>query len=144
MNFVGKTLRTGVAAALLLAGNTTGAQGDIGDAGSSFGSPGTDLMRIRAVVVCTGCTLEEVQKVQPSFDLYQLRHRQGNLVLYVRWLSNSTRWHRVVWPPQLWVRGEEHLLQRLTAEANLRVEMAIEGTLSNTRTLDITGITLSG
>ena len=33
MNFVSRTLRTGVAAALLLVGTTTGGQGDAGDGG---------------------------------------------------------------------------------------------------------------
>jgi hypothetical protein len=102
-------------------------------------------MHIRGAVVCTGCDFEEVRKVHPGeFDLDQLRYTQGRLVLHVHWLSNFARWHHVVWPPQLWLRGKEHLQQRLTAEANLHMEIAIEGLRSNTRTLGITGITLSG
>ena len=41
MVFVSKTLRTGMAATLLLAGIAAGAQGDIGDIGASFGPPGS-------------------------------------------------------------------------------------------------------
>jgi hypothetical protein len=76
--------------------------------------------------------------------LYQLSSKQGRLVMRVNWVSNPTRWQRVVWPPRLWVRGEDSLLQQLSAEANLFKEVEIQGILSHTRTLDLTSITLSG
>jgi hypothetical protein len=62
----------------------------------------------------------------------------------IDWVSTPTRWQRVVWPPRLWVRGEDGLLQQLSAETNLFKKMEIQGILSNTRTLDLASITLSG
>ncbi len=140
-----KTLKASVAAAFLLTNVSSSTQGDVSNGGSSFGPPGTDLIRIRGAVVCTGCALDEIRKLYPSEStFYKLSQRRGRLLSRWNWTSNTVRWYRMGWPPQLWVRGYEHLLQQLTAEANLLTEMEIEGVLSNTRTLDVTGITLSG
>jgi len=145
MGFMSKTLRTGMAATLLLAGITAGAQGDIGAGGSSFGPDGAGLVHLRGKVLCTACSLDEVRHAQPNEPaLYQLSYKQGQLVMQVSWVNTTARWHRVVWPPRLWVRGEESLLEQLSAEANLFKEVEIHGILSNTRTLDLTSITLSG
>jgi hypothetical protein len=144
MIFVNKTLRAGMVATLLLAGITAGAQGDIGDTGPSFGPGGTGSVQIRGTVVCAGCSLDEVRRTQSHESaLYQLSYKQGQLVMRVNWVSNAARWQRVVWPPRLWVRGEDGLVQQLSAEANLFKELEIQGILSNTRTLDLTSITLS-
>src|SRR5690349_13199333 len=110
MHFIGKTVRTGVAAALFLAGSTIGAPGDVSGGGSSSSSTGTDLVRIRGAVVCTECALREIGELSPSESpCYQLSHTGGRPVLRVNWASNTARWHRMVWPPQLWVRSEEQL-----------------------------------
>jgi hypothetical protein len=72
MVFFNKTLRAGVAATLLLAGITVGAQGEVGDSGPSFG-PGTGSVQIRGKVLCTSCSLDEVRRTQPhESGLYQL------------------------------------------------------------------------
>ena len=106
---------------------------------------GEDAVQIRRTVLCAACSLDEVRQTQPHEPvLYQLSYKQGQLVLRVDWVSNATRWHRVVWPPRVWVRGEKDLVQRLSAEATLFKEIEIQGILSNTRTLDLTSITLSG
>src|SRR5262245_14623127 len=145
MVFRRKTLRAGMAATLLLAGMTAGAQGDIGAVSSAFGPDGEDVIRLRGKVLCVACSLDQVRHTQPSEPaLYQLSYKQGQLVMQVNWVSTTSRWQRVVWPPRLWVRGEDGLVQQLSAEANLFKEMEIQGILSNTRTLDLTSITLSG
>jgi hypothetical protein len=145
MVFISKTLRIGIAATLLLSGITAGAQGDIGAAGSSFGPGGADSVQIRGKVLCVACSLDEVRQTQPHAPaLYQLSYKQGQLVMQVNWVSNTAHWQRVVWPPRLWVRGEDGLVQQLSAEANLFKDLEIQGILSNTRTLDLTSITLSG
>jgi hypothetical protein len=134
-----------MAATLLLAGITAGAQGDIGAGGSSLGPDGAGSVQLRGKVLCVACSLDEVRQAQPHEPaLYQLSSKQGHLVMQVNWVSHATRWQRVVWPPRLWVRGEDEVLQQLSAEANLFKELEIQGILSNTRTLDITSITLSG
>lgn len=145
MIFISKTLRTGMAATLLLAGIAAGAHGDVGGLGASFGPPGAGSIHIRGRVLCTSCSLEEVrqsQRYEPG--LYQLSHKQGQLVMQIHWVSNAARWQRVVWPPRVWLRGEANLLQQLNAEANLFRALEIQGTLSNTRTLDITSLTRTG
>ncbi len=145
MIFVNKTLRTGMAATLLLAGIAAGAHGDVGGLGSSFGPPGAGAVQIRGKVLCTSCSLDEVRRTQPHEPgLYQLSSTHGQLVLQVNWVSAAARWHRVVWPPRVWVRGEASLIQQLSAEANLFKDLEIQGILSNTRTLDITSLARSG
>jgi len=145
MNFIGKTLRTGVVATLLLAGTTMDARGDANDSGSSSGPAGRDRIRIRGPVVGAGCTLGEVRKLSSSeFTLDQLSHAQGRLVLRVDRARQFTSWRRVAWPPQLWTPREECLLQRLTAEARLLTKIATDRFPSNTRTVHTAGIILSG
>ena len=145
MVFRRKTLHAGLAATLLLAGMTAGVHGDIGTTGSAFGPDGAGVVQIRGRVLCVACSLDQVRHTQPSEPaLYQLSYKQGQLVMQVNWVSTTSRWQRVVWPPRLWVRGEDGLVEQLSAEANLFKEMEIQGMLSNTRTLDLTSITLSG
>lgn len=140
-----RTIRMGVAATLLLAGVTAGAQGGVTEGGFSFGTEGAGLMQIRGNVICTECSLAEARQARPGrHDLYQLIGKQGRVVLRVSWVSNSERWSHVVWPPRIWVRGEGKLLQQLNAEENLFKELEITGLLSNSRTLDVFRVTISG
>lgn len=128
-----------VAIALLLTSLTVGARGDVAGGGQGFGPGGADTMKIRGNVVCAGCSLEEMRKANPKEYpfYYQFTHKNGRLVMHVTWVSNSARWARVVWPPQLWMRGEEGVVRQLSTEANLFKDMEITALLSNTRTLDI-------
>jgi hypothetical protein len=137
---------TGITATSVFAALTVGAYGDIGVAGSGFswGPGGAGTMQIRGHVLCAGCSLEEAHQVNPGEPILYQPHRQGQLVMTVTWVSAPNRWSRVVWPARLWVRGEEKLLQQLNAEANLFKELKISGILSNTRTLDITAVTIRG
>ena len=135
----------GVAATLLVAGVTVGAQGGVTEGGFSFGTEGAGLMQIRGNMICAECSMAEACQTRPGrHDLYQLTGRQGRVVMRVSWVSNSERWIHVVWPPRIWVRGEERLLQQLNAEENLFKELEITGLLSNSRTLDVFGVTISG
>jgi len=137
----------GIAATSVFAALAVGAYGDIGVSGSGFswGPGGTGTMQIRGHVLCAGCSLEQARQANPGEPtLYQLTHRQGQVVMTVTRVSDPGRWSRVVWPARLWVRGEEKLLQQLNAEANLFKELEIDGILSNTRTLDIAAVTIRG
>ena len=146
MATVGKTLKLGVAAALLLVGIAAGARGQVpGGGGGSFGGEMRGLMQIRGKVVCVGCSLEEVREAQPSqHDLYQLTHGRGQVVMQVSWVNNHQRWDHVAAPPRLWVRATDGLFEKLIAEENLLKEIEITGLLRNTRTLDIFGVTVRG
>ena len=145
MNITKKALITGIGIALLLTGMAAGARGQIGDGGGAFGVGGNVMMQIKGKVVCAACSLEEVRKAQPGEShLYQLSSQQGRVVLKVDWVSNSARWNRVVWPQRLWVRGEERVLQQLGTEENLFKDVEITGILGNSRTLDVSTVTITG
>jgi hypothetical protein len=141
-----KTLRTGMAAALLLAGITTSAQALVpGGGATGFGAGGRSMTIIKGTVLCVGCNLEEVHKAQPDkHHLYQLSHKQGRAVMQVRSINGSSMWDSP-WPPRLSVRAKDSVFQQLTAEKNLTKDVEITGILSNsTRTLDIFTVTISG
>lgn len=59
-------------------------------------------------------------------------------------VDRQAEFEAIVWPPRLWVRGEERLLARLGAEENLFKEMSIVGSLHHTRAFDVSDITVKG
>jgi len=131
-----KTIRTGLAAALLLAGITTGVQGQVS---------GRGLLHIKGSVVCEGCSLDEARKAQPNQpQLYQLTHEQGQIVMDVRSVNNSPTWRYFGWPAEIRVRAQDRLFEKLSAEENLFKDVEITGLLSTTRALDIFEVTISG
>jgi hypothetical protein len=140
-----KRITIGVAAALLLAGVTNGARGQVTGGGpSSFGGESRGMTVIRGQVVCVGCTLEEVQKTQPDLHhLYQLTHKQGQVVLRARTINGFEMWATPL-SPRLAVRSTDSVFQQLTAEENLTKEMEITALLRNTGTLDIATVTIAG
>jgi len=140
----GKTIRVGVAAALLLAGITTGVQGQVPGGMGSLGGEGRGMMQIKGKVVCAGCSLEEARKAQPREPkLYQLTHRRGQVVMKVSWVNESQMWSNSG-SSRLWVRAKDRVFQQLAAEENLFKEVEITGLLNNSRTLDIFGVTIRG
>lgn len=144
MAIYGKTIRTGMAAALLLAGVTTGAQGFAPGGLSSFGGGSRGMTLIRGNVLCAGCELDEVSKARPGMHhLYQLTHKQGQVVMQVRTVNGSEIWGAPL-SPRFSVRAKDSVFQQLTAEENLTKEVEISGILRNTGTLDIATVTISG
>jgi hypothetical protein len=142
----GKTLKSSFVAALLLA-TTTGAWGQAG-VGGGFGGFGGESRRVTQItgkVVCVGCTLEEVRKAQPDqHHLYQLTHRQGQVVLEVSAVNDARTWASLTWPHLLSVRAKDTLFQQLTAEENLFKEVELTGLLRNTRTFDLFDVSVRG
>ena len=140
-----KRLTLGLAAALLLAGVTNGARGQVAGGGlSGFGGESRGLTLIRGHVVCAGCTLDEVQKTQPALHhLYQLTHQQGQVVLQVSTINGSEMWETPL-SPRFTVRSQDSVFAQLTAEENLTKEMEITALLRNTATLDIATIAITG
>jgi hypothetical protein len=142
---VSKTLKTTVVVILLLAGISTGAQGFAPGGTGALGGETRGPVQLRGTVVCAQCTLDEVQKAQPhEHALYELTHRQGQVVLKVTWVNNSQRWRLLTWPPRLWVRAKDEVFQQLAAEETLMKEIEILGLLNNPRTLDIFALTVRG
>jgi hypothetical protein len=133
-----------MAATLLLAGITTGAQGFVPGGGASGFGMGSGMAIIKGQVLCAGCNLEEVRKAQPdTHHLYQLTHKQGQVVMQVRSVNGSAMWD-LPWPPRLAVRAKDEVFQQLSAEENLMKDVEITGILRHTRTLDIFAVTISG
>jgi hypothetical protein len=141
----GRTLRIGVAAALMLAGLTTGAYAQLAiGGGSAFGGESRGVMQIRGNVVCVGCSLDEARKAQPDkHNLVQLGHKQGQVVMEVAWINDSHTWSHIALP-QMWVRAEDSLFKKLTAEENLFKQVEITGILSKSRTLDVGKVMILG
>jgi hypothetical protein len=133
------TTKMSIAIALLLTAFVAGARSDVGVSSQGVGPGGTDTVKIRGNVVCGGCNLEELRNANPREYpyYYQFTHKHGRLVMHVNWTSNNARWTRVAWPPRLWVRGPEEVIQQLGTEANLFKDIEITALLGNTRTLDI-------
>jgi hypothetical protein len=106
--------------------------------------------------VCTDCSLEEAQAAHPSLtDLYELSHEKGKVVIKVSSVNDSTssdtesgdvsnRWTSISQPPQLSVRAEDNLFQKLMDKNNHSKELEITGIIRTTRTLDISDITVLG
>jgi hypothetical protein len=144
MTTFGKTFRTGMTAALLLVGLTTGAQGFATGGGSGFGGSRRGPTILTGSVLCAGCSLEEVRKTQPDQQLYQFTHKLGQVVMRVRAVDSSPAWRYFAWPPEIRVRAQDRLFQQLTAEENLAKEVEITGLFSTTRALDIFAVTIKG
>lgn len=142
----GKTIRLGTVAALLLAGITSGVQGQgVPVGGASVGGEGRGLIQIRGRVVCTRCSLEEARVAQPDgHPLYQFTHRRGRVVFRVSKVTDPRSWVYFAWPPRLQVRAKDSLFAQLSAEENLLKEVEITGLLNNARNLDIFAITIHG
>jgi hypothetical protein len=142
----GKRIGIGVAAALLLAGITTGARAQVPVGGlSSFGGELRGVTQFEGKVVCGGCSLAEVQQAHPNqHGFYQLSHRTGQVVIQIDTVSDLQAWSYFASPPRIWVRGKDKLFEQLTAEKNLFKEVEIIGLLRNTRTLDLFGVTVKG
>jgi hypothetical protein len=140
-----KTLRTGIVVTLVLAGAAAVAQGQVPAGGFFLGGTGRGIVQIKGKVVCADCTLEEVRNMHPHEQkFYQLSHRRGRVVIGVTAVNDASMFDALAWPPRLWVRGADSLLRRLGAEENLFKEMEITGLLSNSRTLAVFDVAISG
>jgi hypothetical protein len=146
MTTFSRILRTGMAAVVLLAGVTTFAWGfATGGGGSAFGIGRKGLTLIKGRVLCAGCSLEEMRQIQPNqYQLYQLVHDKGQLVMRVIAVNNAPTWRYFTWPPVFRVRAQDSLFQQLTTEENLLKEVEISGSFSATRALDIFAVKIGG
>jgi len=111
---------------------------------SAFGGAGRGPTIFKGKVLCARCTLEEVQKGQPTLlHLYQLTHQQEQVVLQVQTVNGAQMWESPLFP-RFTVRAPAAVFHQLTAEENLMKDVEISGILSSTQTLDVFGVTVSG
>ena len=116
-----------------------------GGGGSLVGGTARSYVRITGTVMCASCSLEEAQGAQPrKLHLYELTHKQGQVVMEVTQLNHPQQMIDLAYPPRLAVRAADSIFARLTAEENLLKEVEITGVLNNTRTLDIFDVTIRG
>ena len=138
-----RTTTTGLAVALMLTGITASAHGFMDFSPWQPGIPGR-LIKLRGTVVCTGCSLAEARRLQHnkySNDLYQVTSQQGQLVLAVHAVS-TPRWYDDVTFPQISLRGEEGLLQPLSAPETQAKEVELTGLLTAPQTLDVSAVVI--
>jgi hypothetical protein len=138
-----RTATTGLAVAFLLTGLTARAHGFMSLSPWQPGIPGR-LIQLSGTVVCTGCTLMEARRLQHDTygnHLYQVTAPQGQLVLNLQAVSNP-RWFDDVTFPQISLRGEEGLLQPLSAPETQAKEVELTGLLTAPRTLDVSAVVI--
>jgi hypothetical protein len=146
-------LHRGVLGALLLAAFSTSALGQAGGAGGSgagaaggaVGGETRSITQFSGRVLCTNCSLEEMQAKQAQDDktLYELAREQERAVLKLETVNNARRWDDINLSQHLQVRGEDELWQKLTAAGNLRKPVALTGILRPTGTLDLSSVTFT-
>ncbi|MGH7961343.1 MAG: hypothetical protein ACRERD_05895, partial [Candidatus Binatia bacterium] len=82
----------------------------------------------------------DVRKVKSdNARFYQLSSKQGQMVIKVE--KESALWNRLA-SEQIWVRAQSSLLQKLSAKENQSKTIEITGIVSNSRTMDVNGITI--
>jgi hypothetical protein len=143
----GKTLRVGVPTALLLGGLALGAQGFVSPGvGGSFGGESRGVLQISGTIFCAECDLAEVSHAPQPVEgkLYQLTHRQGQLVMDITALNGAPRWSTHLGLQQLSVRAKDSVFAQLTAEENMFKTVELTGMLRTTRTLDIAHLEFPG
>jgi hypothetical protein len=145
----GIVITRGVVAILMLTGIPMSAWGQGKGAVAppfGFGGDMKDMTFIRGNIVCAGCTLDEARKAHKDrHSLYELEYKDGRVVVDVNWVDDAPRWDSIVGPSRrLWVRAEDKVLRKLTAEENLFKEVEISGVLRSTRTFDIADVTIKG
>src|SRR5882672_11112708 len=134
---------TGLAVAFLFTGLTASAFGFVGLSPWQTGSP-ERLIQLSGTVVCTRCTLTEARQLQHDTygnHLYQVTSPQGRLVLNIHAVSNP-RWFDDVTVPQFSLRGEEGLLQPLSAAETQAKEVELTGLLTAPRILDVSAVVI--
>lgn len=160
MRIFSKTFSIGLMTVFMLTGVTTGALGQGAGGGDAAGSGAASagakgLVKLRANVVCAMCSLDEAKTAHPKLtDIYELSHEKGKVVIRVSSVNESpgegesteasTRWTSIGQPPQLSVRSEDAVFQKLIDKNNHSKEMEITGIIRTTRTLDISDITVVG
>ena len=144
------------------------------DAGAEFGPAGDWAIHIKGKMICTQCRLADVQKLQPNnHQLYeltyqqaqggmptspyhpysqyhpyidkeeQLTYQQAQGVLEVSGVSNPRWWNHLT-GPRLQIRGEQGLVQKLTAEENVMKEVEVSGVLTPSQILELQAVTIPG
>jgi hypothetical protein len=120
-----------------LGGVGGGGVGGIGSASSVGGEMQFRTAGVDGRVLCTRCSLADVQSAQPDLvGLYEFHHRQGQVVLQLAYsydANDEAWWIDIVGPANiLSARTPDHVFAQLMAEENLNRQGAIRGVLRTT------------
>lgn len=118
-----KVVGLSVGLVMLLAGLGTVVQGAMSPRAGYNSRLGTNWVELRGRVLCADCTLEEQQQLRPipKTRLYQLNHRQGQVVMEVNPQIIALDYYR------LWIRGGDQVFKILSAPENRFKEIVISG-----------------
>jgi hypothetical protein len=118
MKAFSKTIGLGIASALFLGGLTTGAYGLVPTGGSgSVGGSARSVVQIHGTIVCAQCNLNEIRETQPQRNhLYELVHKQGQVVMEVTQVNDPQTPITLALPPRSSVRAPDRVFGQLTAE----------------------------
>lgn len=143
MKKIRKTVMLGMGAAMLWTAFTTGVQGFSGTTGKIGSGIGKGWVQMHGHVLCAGCTLEDLKSgLRSPASLYQLNHRQGQVVMEVNSTNVDLPYRR------LWLKGGDQLFATLSAEENLFREIEVSGLLREylptAGTLDLATVQILG
>ncbi len=140
-----RTIRIGVAMSLILAGIATGARGQAGGGGAGvLGGEMRGLLKIKAKLICAECDLDQMRgSGLRRRKLFQLNHRDGQVIIEVQWTSEPQRWANQL-SRRIVVRAADSVFQKLTAEENMFKEVELTTLLRKSMTLDLFEVTIRG
>jgi hypothetical protein len=141
MTAFGRTIRLGVVTALTLGSITASVQAFTSGAVLNH----LEGVRLKGIIACAECSLSELRAAQPdNHRLVQLTREQEEVVIEVKWVSDTLWWNHLT-APQLRVQSGDGVFERLTAEENLFKEIEITGIpYSSSQTLRISTVTIHG
>lgn len=137
-----KAVILSVGLVMLLAGLGTIVQSAMSPRGGYSSRLGTSWIELRGRVLCAACTLEDQQQLRPipKTRLYQLNHRQGQVVMEANPQTVALDFRR------LWIRGGDEVFATLSAQENRFKEIVISGVfreyLPTAGTLDLATVSV--
>lgn len=139
--------------ALLISSERDSSARGAGGAGpGAFGGALRGSYQIQGKVLCSGCSVQDVQKSSPTHlhGLYVLKNKGQHAVIQITQIRNSasgrhsllSRWEAITgMTNQLSLRAEEEVWKQLIASANQRKEVQLTGLLQSTGTFDVSEMT---
>jgi hypothetical protein len=140
MRALGKAIKVaiGVVMTLMLVSITTPAQGQVSMGGGWSVGESRGTVQIKGTLLCADCSLDEARQVHPpNTHLYQLTHRQGQVMMRVSPILPG--WSPLA-GPRIWVRAEDREFAKLTSAENRFREVEVRGILSSSLTLDLSEV----
>lgn len=91
------------------------------------------MVQLTGKVLCTNCTLDQAQKAHPDIlptRLYDVKHRKGQFVGVLEWISNPHWDEKLVVPQQVVLRSDDEMLRKLLDKKNQGKTLRLTGLLN--------------